>query len=100
MRKWAGTNRVYETMWEPMMIGKFGERYARVVNMAWMWARLHARTTRLGTFKGGFQAFSNAFADRLRDIGVTIHLSCSIVSVRPQAGGGLSVLTPDWTAGF
>jgi protoporphyrinogen oxidase len=94
MRKWAGT-KVYTEMWEPMMIGKFGERYARQVNMAWFWARLHARTTRLGTFKGGFQAFSNAFADRLRDIGVTIHLSCSIVSVRSQAGGGLSVLTPD-----
>jgi protoporphyrinogen oxidase len=94
MRKWAG-KKVYTEMWEPMMIGKFGERYARQVNMAWFWARLHARTTRLGTFKGGFQAFSNAFADRLRDIGVTIHLSCSIASVRPQAGGGLSVLTPD-----
>jgi protoporphyrinogen oxidase len=94
MRKWAG-KKVYTEMWEPMMIGKFGERYARQVNMAWFWARLHARTTRLGTFKGGFQAFSNAFADRLRDIGVTIHLSYSIASVRPQAGGGLSVLTPD-----
>ena len=56
MRKWAG-DKVYTTMWEPMMIGKFGEEYASVVNMAWFWARLHARTTRLGTFTGGFQVF-------------------------------------------
>ncbi len=26
MRKWAG-NSVYEAMWQPMVIGKFGERY-------------------------------------------------------------------------
>ncbi len=43
-------------------MGKFGERYANEVNMAWLWARFKARTTRLGTFQGGFQAFS----DRLR----------------------------------
>ncbi|MEN6554986.1 MAG: FAD-dependent oxidoreductase, partial [Anaerolineaceae bacterium] len=42
MRAKAG-DKVYESMWEPMMIGKFGERYAKVVNMAWMWARLHSR---------------------------------------------------------
>jgi protoporphyrinogen oxidase len=65
MRKWAG-DKVYESMWEPLMIGKFGEEYAKVVNMAWLWARLHARTTRLGTFEGGFQAFSDQLADHLR----------------------------------
>ena len=31
--------------------------------MAWLWARLHARTTRLGTFTGGFQAFLDKLAD-------------------------------------
>ncbi len=68
MRKWAG-DRVYELMWEPLMIGKFGERYATQVNMAWMWARLKARTTRLGTFQGGFQAFADRFAATLQAIG-------------------------------
>jgi protoporphyrinogen oxidase len=71
MRKWAG-NRVYELMWEPLMLGKFGEQYARQVNMAWMWARLKARTTRLGTYQGGFQAFADQFAERLRQMGVDI----------------------------
>jgi protoporphyrinogen oxidase len=36
MRKHAG-NFVYELMWQPLMNGKFGERYATQVNMAWMW---------------------------------------------------------------
>ncbi len=90
MRKWAGS-KVYESMWEPMMIGKFGEEYAKVVNMAWMWARLHARTTRLGTFEGGFQAFSDQFAERLRRMGVDLRLNTSIRSIHSTAEGQVRV---------
>jgi len=35
-------------------------------------ARLKARTTRLGTFEGGFQKFADMFAERLREMGVEI----------------------------
>jgi protoporphyrinogen oxidase len=70
MRKWAG-NQVYETMWEPMLIGKFGPHYKRV-NMAWMWARFHARTSKLGTYQGGFQAFADDFTEILQGMGVDI----------------------------
>lgn len=91
MRKWAGSQ-VYEMMWEPLVIGKFGERYYKQVNMAWMWARLKARTTRLGTFKGGFQAFADRFAARLRASGVEIRLGAKVVSIkREQAAGSLTV---------
>ena len=93
MRKWAGDS-VYESMWEPMMIGKFGERYAKEVNMAWFWARLHVRTPRLGTFQGGFQAFADQFVARLTGMGVTIHLTTPIGSLRPTDSGGLQVSLP------
>lgn len=63
MRKWVGES-VYETMWKPLLVGKFGSYYDQV-NMAWFWARLKARSTRLGTYEGGFQAFANSFADHL-----------------------------------
>ncbi len=86
MRKWAG-DKVYESMWEPMMIGKFGEEYAKVVNMAWFWARLHARTTRLGTFEGGFQAFADQFAERLRQMGVRILLKTPVQSIQSTEKG-------------
>jgi len=79
MRKWAGDD-VYETMWEPMLKGKFGPHY-QDVNMAWMWARIHARTSRLGTFEGGFQAFADQFAAILRDMGVEIHLSTQVTHI-------------------
>jgi protoporphyrinogen oxidase len=68
MRKWAGS-KVYETMWEPMMKGKFGDHHKNV-NMAWMWARIHARTSRLGTYQGGFQAFADDFSEILKEKGV------------------------------
>jgi protoporphyrinogen oxidase len=93
MRRWAG-NFTYELMWEPLMVGKFGERYARQVNMAWMWARIKARTTRLGTFEGGFQAFANRFAAHLRELGVDFHLSTLIKRISPNAQGGLEIQMP------
>ena len=89
MRKWAG-DEVYEMMWEPLMVGKFGSHY-KEVNMAWMWARLKARTTRLGTFKGGFQAFADKFAERLRQMNVDIHLSTPVGKISPRPDGGLNL---------
>ncbi len=81
MRKWAG-DQVYETMWEPMMIGKFGETYSKQVNMAWYWARIKARTTRLGTFEGGFQAFFDLFAQKLTKMGVNLQLNSAVKNIR------------------
>ncbi len=92
MRKWAG-DKVYETMWQPMMVGKFGERYAEQVNMAWMWARIKSRTTRLGTFVGGFQAFADAFAEQLRQSGVEIRLSTPVSRLTPTPDRTLQVET-------
>ncbi len=89
MSRWAG-RRVYERMWKPLLVGKFGP-YASQVNMAWLWARLKARTTRLGTFEGGFQAFADAFADRLREMGVTIRLGVAVRRIRSNPAGGLVV---------
>ncbi len=77
MRKWAG-EKVYNEMWQPMLVGKFGERFAPQVNMAWMWARMHARTTSLATYEGGFQQFANDFARILQEKGVTIRYNAKI----------------------
>ena len=94
MRKWAG-DKVYEMMWQPLMIGKFGERYADQVNMAWMWARLKARTTRLGTFRGGFQAFADQFAARLEEMGVRIEYDTPVMHIAPSSQAGFSLRTKD-----
>ncbi len=85
MRKWAG-NRVYERMWLPLVEGKFGP-HAKEVNMAWLWARLHARTTRLGTFAGGFQAFADDFAARLKEMGVDFKMETQVEHILGSADG-------------
>ena len=89
MRKWAGVQ-VYEQMWEPMLIGKFGKHY-KDVPMSWFWARIHARTTKLGTFKGGFQAFADAFAEKLRELGVEIRLNTKIKSIKQNQDTTVSI---------
>ncbi len=88
MRKWAG-EKVYKMMWEPLVIGKFGEKYYQKVNMAWMWARLKARTTRLGTFEGGFQRFADMLAERLREMGVELQLGAAVTRIQNKEGSNL-----------
>lgn len=86
--------RAYAALWEPLLVGKFGEHY-REVNMAWFWARIHARTPRLGTFVGGFQAFLDAFAARLGNLGARILLRTPVVHIAPDPEGpgrGLQVV--------
>ena len=90
MRKWAG-NKVYSEMWEPMVVGKFSERYAGLVNMAWMWARLHARTTRLATYEGGFQAFADDFAAILTNMGTSLRYNTRVESITARPEGGLTL---------
>jgi len=82
MRRYAG-KRVYEKMWKPLLVGKFGPFY-KDVNMAWMWARLKARTTRLGTFEGGFQKFANLFAEKLRSMGIELRLGAKVESIKRE----------------
>lgn len=67
----------YEKFFKPLLIGKFGEEYDRV-NMAWMWARVHSRTLRLGTFEGGFQAFMDTLAQAITEKGATIRLNAPV----------------------
>jgi protoporphyrinogen oxidase len=59
--------------------------------MAWMWARLKARTTRLGTYTGGFQAFADQFTAHLRSLGVEVRFSTPVEQITPQPEGGSSL---------
>lgn len=78
--------RAYCDLWRPMLIGKFGALYDQVT-MAWFWARIHTRTVRLGTYIGGFQAFLDTFAEKLRERGVQIRLNAPIQTVQHASEG-------------
>ncbi len=90
-RRYFG-ERIYDLFWRPMLVGKFGEENLSIVNMAWLWARLHARTTRLGTFTGGFQAFLDRLAELLVGRGVEIRLGTPVTGIR-RRGEGLAIET-------
>lgn len=96
--KWTrekfGAN-IYNLIWRPMLVGKFGEENLKVVNMAWLWARLHSRTTRLGTFVGGFQTFLNKLAEVVKAQGTHIKLNRPVNRIARGENGKLIVTTPD-----
>jgi len=89
----------YKVLWEPMLIGKFGKHY-KSVNMAWMWARLHSRSVKLGYFKGGFQAFADALASYVENLGVSIRYSTPVRQIQPAADGKIIIRTETEDATF
>ena len=98
MTKYAGAF-AYKTMWEPMMIGKFGSEYADRVSMAWLWARIYSRTTSLGTFDGGMQDLYDIFAAKLQDAGVKIRFGTKVDTIEQDGSGKfrLSGEKEQWT---
>ncbi len=82
----AAGARAYEAFWQPLLEGKFGPYY-RDVNMAWFWARIVARTPKLGYFQGGFQAFLDTLADRVRAQGGKILLENHVRGIHPTNEG-------------
>lgn len=70
MRQYMGEEG-YERYFRTLLVGKFG-RYYDQVNMAWMWARVKARSLKLGTYEGGFQRFLDTLAAAIVERGVTI----------------------------
>lgn len=65
MKKWCGEEG-YKVIWEPLLRGKFHEKY-KEVSMAWLWARIHTRgnSGKLGYFKGGFRVIADELAKRI-----------------------------------
>ncbi|MGH2537284.1 MAG: NAD(P)/FAD-dependent oxidoreductase [Candidatus Promineifilaceae bacterium] len=87
LRRWYG-DKIYEMVWRPLLIGKFGP-YFQQANMAWMWARLHVRSPRLGYFVGGFQAFIDRLVAAVQARGGRLELNAPVLEIAPQADGGL-----------
>jgi protoporphyrinogen oxidase len=89
LHKYYG-KKLFEMMYEPLLIGKFGE-YHRQVNMAWFWARFKTRTSKLGTFDGGFQVFVDQFTQVLIDQGIQVRLNTPVNLIKAMPNGNLQV---------
>jgi protoporphyrinogen oxidase len=97
LRRFYG-DKIYEMVWRPLLIGKFGPYY-REANMAWMWARLHVRSPRLGYFEGGFQAMIDALTDAVKQRGGIVYLETPVKQIR-KTNGQIQVEAGETTAVF
>jgi protoporphyrinogen oxidase len=91
-------DKIYEMVWRPLLIGKFGPYY-QDVNMAWMWARIHVRSMRLGYFEGGFQAFIDRLTAGVQERGGKVVLNCPVQKIEQQ-DGSLTLTLNDHTETF
>lgn len=92
MRRWAGAQ-VTETLWEPLLAGKFGD-HAGEVSMAWLWARIHCRTFDLGYLRGGFDQVYRALMAAVTERGGKIELRKAVGRIR-QPHSTVCVRTED-----
>lgn len=85
MEKWAG-KRATEVIWKPLIIGKFGQR-ANDISMAWLWARIHYRTFKLGYLDGGFEQIYQVLAKRVTAAGGDIRLGTGVERIASNKSG-------------
>jgi protoporphyrinogen oxidase len=98
LERWMGTT-AYDTLWRPMLQGKFDVHYDEV-NLAWFWARIYKRTPKLGYYYGGFQAFIDGLARKVRRQNVTIRTSAPVRAVHMLPDGRFQVRTDDHSAEY
>ena len=89
IQQYYGKN-LYEIFFKPMLVGKFREYYAEV-NMAWFWARFKARSSKLGTYQGGFQDFLDEFTNILIQKRVKFSFNTAISEIRSLENGSLEL---------
>jgi protoporphyrinogen oxidase len=79
----------FRTVWQPLLRGKFGDA-ADDVSMAWLWARIHCRTAKLGYLRGGFHQVYVALSARVEELGGTIVYGAAASGIR-RVGDGIEV---------
>lgn len=91
-----------EVIWEPLLIGKFGQ-YANDVSAVWFWNKLSLRggsrgkggAEMLSYYRGGFGALARHIGERIEQLGGKIRTSMGANSVSSAANGMVQVLTAE-----
>ena len=76
-----GGKNAYQTLWEPLLVGKFGD-LAPTVSAAWFWARIKKRTPRLMYMEGGFHTIVTALEKAIKKQGGKVLLHNSSFTMR------------------
>ena len=70
----------YNMFWEPLLVAKFGE-YFKDISLAWFWARIKARSPKLGYPEGGFQQLVDKAAEYVEKKGATFFYNSSVTNI-------------------
>ena len=93
LRKWGGKS-VYDTFWEPMLRGKFGEEFYDQVGMAWVWGKINTRfASRKGLGKemlgypiGSFGEIFDVLAEKIAEQGNDVVIGAEVVKIEKDDG--------------
>jgi len=77
--------RAYDVVWGPLLEGKFGDAGGDI-SMAWLWARIHSRTARLGYLRGGFHHLYAALSERIEASGGEVRYGQAVSEIRRRSG--------------
>lgn len=103
LEKWSGRS-AFAKFWQPMLEAKFGDRYHDVPAL-WFWTRFNrekgeSKGEVKGYISGGYKHIIDAFAKRLRELGVTIRLNEKIRRIDVEATDAPVVETESGTLTF
>lgn len=92
---------VYEVVWEPLLIGKFGN-FAEKVGAVWLWnkfiqrgkSRQKSGGEHLAYYRGGFAALVEDWAERIRALGGRIWLKEPVQQLIVRDGVVIGLRTP------
>lgn len=84
--------KAYQTLWEPLLINKFG-KYTPEISLAWFWARIKKRTTSLAYPQGGFLKFAESLAQKVQQNGGKIQFNTNIQQINPAADNKIAIIT-------
>lgn len=74
-------NQAWQTIWQPLMEGKFG-KYQNQVSFSWLWARIKARSVKLGYLSGGTQVLIDKLLSELNQRGVEIFTNQEVTEIK------------------
>ncbi len=75
-----GGNRAWDMIWEPLMVGKFGN-YDHSIAASWLWARIKKRTPNLAYIQGGFHTLVSTLEKKIKEQHGVIHTGVAIKKI-------------------
>lgn len=79
-----GGKKAWNTIWAPLMIGKFGD-FAPRIAASWLWARIKKRTPKLVYIRGGFQTLVTTLEKTIIKQGGEIRTNTAVFQIHtPQ----------------